>query len=134
MSKIIFIIIFYFTEIKMLTNTDNRDRTPNHEDDNSWNDLQQETNSSSKILKSEEDQSLDNCSSLKESYPTKNTIELEEDKKKQDYYTKSEWIQPKTNFGKQDIEQSCIPIREDQSDPNKNKRTLEEEIKTKQEI
>ena len=134
MSKMIFIIIFYFTEIKMLTNTDNRDRTPNQKDDDSWSDSQQKTNSSSRHLKSKEAQSLDSCSSFKESSPTKNTIGLGAEKEKQDYYTKSEWILPKTNFGKKDIEQSCIPIREDQSGPNKNKRTLEEEIKTKQEI
>ena len=118
----------------MLTNTDNRDRIPNQKDDDSWGDSQQETNSCSRHLKSEEAQSLDNCSSFIESYQTKNTIRLGEEKEKQDYYIKSEQTKPKTNFGKQDIEQSCISYREDQSGLNKNKITLEEEIKTKQEI
>ena len=68
----------------MLTNTNNRDRTPNQEDD-SWSDSQQETDSSFKHFKSEEAQSLDNCSSFKESCPTKKSIGLGEEKEKQDY-------------------------------------------------
>ena len=73
----------------MLNNTDNRDRTLNQKDDDRWSDSQLETNSSSRLLKSEEAQSLDNCLSFKESCPTKNTIGLGEEKEKLNYYIKS---------------------------------------------
>lgn len=116
----------------MLTNTDNRDRTPNQEDD-SWSDSQKETNSSFKHFKSEEAQSLDNCSSFKESCPAKKSIGLGEEKEKQDYYIKSEWNQPKVNFDKKDIIQSWKTCKENQLDPFLNKRKFEE-IKNKQEI